>query len=243
MRAGEAQLPISQDAVTDRQIKRRVIALYQDLRVPRLYTMLKMAILPLSECVAHLPVEGRILDVGCGYGYLANYLSLQSPRRQVVGYDVASDRVQIAQQTIGSRRNVEFLVVNSPDRLSGMFDSIVMTEVLHHMPYEQQGPLLASVFAKLKPGGSFVMREGDKGFSLRYALFNYFSEWVLYCGKEKLKFRSAEEWARMLTTTGYELLRRIPSSPLFPYLTVTFICAKPLMPAADRQLPQHRQRA
>ena len=203
------------------------MALYQTASLPRLYTALKLSIIPLEDFSRYLPTEGKILDVGCGYGYVANYLSLDRTARYVTGHDVAADRIEVARRTIGERRNIEFVVARSRDLPASEFDGAIVADVLHHVPYAEQEMVLADLYGKLKPGGILVMRETDKKFRLRYFLFNCLLEWLLYLGKEKLKFRTAADWSRLLRSVGYEVRRVIPNPPLFPYLTATFVCVKP----------------
>ena len=213
--------------MTARDVRKQLTALYRDLSISPLYTALKLSILPINEAAAYLPIQGKILDVGCGYGYLANYLSLERAGRHVVGHDVAPDRIEIARRTVGNRQNVEFLVADSRKLPEAAFDGIVVADVLHHIPYEDQQAVLADLFSKLKPGGRLVLRETDKRFSLRFFIFNYGLEWVLYSRTEKLRFRSAADWTRILESVGYQVLHVIPNPPFFPYITATFICARP----------------
>lgn len=214
-----------------RQVRQQVIALYRATRLPRAYTLLKMLILP-TEAGEWLPKRGRILDVGCGYGYLANYLSLESPGRQVTAFDVAADRIQTARETVGGRRNIEFLAGRSEALPAQTFDGMVIADVLHHVPPAQQAPLLAGLTGTLKLGGILVLRETDQRPSLRYWLFNYLLEWVLYAGQEKLRFRPAAEWVRLLESAGYALTRTSRNPRWFPYVTVTFVCVKRSVDAA-----------
>ena len=108
----------------------------------------------------------------------------------------------------------------------GGFDGVVITDVLHHVPYVQQAPILEDVYRKLKPGGVLVIRETDIKFRLRYFIFNYALEWLLYLGVEKLKFRKAAEWRRMLEAVGFSVEQSIPNPRFFPYITVLFVCSK-----------------
>lgn len=146
--------------------------------------------------------------------------------RFVVGTDVAEDRISIARQTIGSRRNVEFLVKDCRDIPKDGFDGVVIADVLHHVPYLEQAKILADVYGKLKPGEVLIMRETDKKMRLRYFLFNYLLEWVLYFRAEKLNFRKSGESRKMLESVGFEFRDVIPSPRFFPYITGLFMYAK-----------------
>lgn len=212
------------------ELRQQLSDLYTRSAIERVYAALKFSILPFEQVAQYLPPEGRILEVGCGYGYVSNYLSLENPRRQVVGNDTAVDRVEVAKRTIGSRANIEFIAGDCREMPDEGFDGVVITDVLHHVPYDQQEPILRDVYRKLKPGGVLVMRETDIKFRLRYFLFNYLLELLLYYGVEKANFRKAEAWRQMLRRVGFTVQQSIPNPRFFPYITVLFVCAK--QPAA-----------
>ncbi len=213
---------------SERMLRRQVAALYPGTLWARLYTVLKFSLIPFEQFSRHIPRQGRILDLGCGYGYLANYLSLEAPQRLVLGIDVDTGRVRAAQQTIGQRSNIQFLLSDSRQLPSeATFDGAVIADVLHHVPYTEQQPILADLYDRLTPGGVLVMRETDQQRRVRYFLFNWLLEWVLYAGKEKLRFRSAGEWREMLEQVGYTVQQVIPQPAWSAYITATVVCVKP----------------
>jgi 2-polyprenyl-3-methyl-5-hydroxy-6-metoxy-1,4-benzoquinol methylase len=203
-----------------------VLALYTRSAIERAYAAAKMWLLPFEQLTSYLPSAGAILDVGCGFGYVANYLSLANPHRTVIGTDPSEDRIRVASGTVGTRSNVEFLAVDCRDLRRGGFSGVVITDVLHHAPYDQQLAILRDVYGKLAPGGTLVMRETAKKFRIRYFLFNYLLEQALYAGQEKARFRRTAEWQRMLEEVGFRVLHVIPNGPLFPYTTSLFVSTK-----------------
>lgn len=208
------------------ELRQRLSSLYSGSALQKGYTALKLSIIPFEQFSHYLPKEGRILEVGSGYGYVSNYLSLENPNRKVIGNDPAHDRTALAKSTIGSRTNIEFVSTDCREIVDGGFDGVVIADVLHHVPYAQQANILEDVYRKLKPGGVLVIRETDIKFRLRYFIFNYALEWVLYLGTEKLKFRRADAWRRMLEAVGFTVQHTIPNPRFFPYITVLFVCSK-----------------
>ena len=75
-----------------RGVRRELAALYRGSLFERVYTALKMTIIPFEQLSGFLPRRGTLLEVGCGYGYVANYLSLECPERVVIGIDGNLDR-------------------------------------------------------------------------------------------------------------------------------------------------------
>ncbi len=93
---------------------------------------------------------GRVLDMGCGTGALADAVAPQ----QYLGVDIDAESVRLAR-----RRHPEhtFLTLDEFDdgRPLPGFDVIVALAVIEHVP--DPGPWLARLAACLNPGGQFVL--------------------------------------------------------------------------------------
>ena len=203
-----------------------LIRLYPSSPLERLYLFLKMRIIPFEEFSAIMPRTGLIVDVGCGYGYIANYLALASSDRTVVGLDPNTKRLELCERTVGNRTNVRFAADDI--RKCDLFpaDGVLMADVLHHVPYAEQEEVLRGIHRVMRAGGIFLMRETRMSFSIRYFLFNYCLELLLYPMTEKLKFRKDHEWTHLLETVGFRIVRIIPNQGSFPYVCSSFICQK-----------------
>ena len=211
-------------------LREALIRLYSQSTAERIYGQLRLSIIPFEQFSQYLPKSGSILDMGCGFGYVANYLSLENGAagdRYVVGIDPSDSRIRAARRTIGGRRNLEFLAVDSRELPRTNFAGAVIADVLHHTPHDQHEPILADVYAKLRPGGTLVMRETAKKWGFRYLVFNYLLELLLYYGHEKANFRRTSEWKTLLEKVGFRVADVIPNPPLFPYMTSLFVCVKP----------------
>src|SRR5580698_3174471 len=71
----------------------------------RAYSLVRFSILRpklLSVMDLLLREEGRILDVGCGFGLFAAYFGQTQPRRQIVGVDPNGRRIQLARRVASS---------------------------------------------------------------------------------------------------------------------------------------------
>lgn len=97
----------------------------------------------------------RVLDAGCGNGFLENYLAEKA--KQVVGIDSSEKLLSFAKKNI-SQENVEFKQENLLEKLpvaDSSFDIVIANMVLQYLPE-------LSIFAQetertLKPNGTFLM--------------------------------------------------------------------------------------
>ncbi len=185
---------------------------------------LKMRIIPLEEFSQDMPCRGTIVDVGCGYGYITNYLSLDSSDRMVIGIDPSHERIEFCQKTVGRRGNIKFIAEDIQQVNIPSADGVIMADVLHHIPYSQHRQVLDKIHAILKKDGTFLMRETKKAGNIRYVLFNYLMECVLYPRSEKLNFRSDSEWIDTLEKSGFRIIRTISNQGSFPYMCTSFVC-------------------
>ncbi len=95
--------------MTTKAIKKKLFKLYCFSFLTKVYTFLKLFILPFKEFSSYLPEKGFFIDFGTGVGYMANFMSLGSQDRNVLGIDIDNKRISIAQKTISGRKNINFI--------------------------------------------------------------------------------------------------------------------------------------
>jgi 2-polyprenyl-3-methyl-5-hydroxy-6-metoxy-1,4-benzoquinol methylase len=95
--------------------------------------------------------HGRVLDLGCGHGYLTCRIAERAEVTDVVGVDQISD----FRCTHAKVRFLSQDLARAPELLGG-FDVVVATEFIEHLPEAAFMALLPRISAALKPGGRFV---------------------------------------------------------------------------------------
>ena len=55
-----------------------------------------------------LPEKGRILDIGCGYGFMSYMLQFSAPEREIIGYDYDEEKIAVANHCFSRNENIQF---------------------------------------------------------------------------------------------------------------------------------------
>jgi 2-polyprenyl-3-methyl-5-hydroxy-6-metoxy-1,4-benzoquinol methylase len=194
--------------------------------IERAYSLVRFSILRpklLSVMDLLLTDEGRILDVGCGFGLFAAYFGQTHPRRRIVGVDPSVRRIALAQgvaRSLGLQDHT-FIVGDVRDApIEGPFDAIYVLDVMHHLPREDQEGVLERLRSLLVPGGILLMK--DITTEPRFGL--YFTEALdrLMVGwREPLAYRHHREWAEMLAGLGFKVrMVRVPDILPYPHVVI-----------------------
>ncbi len=107
-----------------------------------------------------VPVDGRVLDLGCGAGVpVAKKLA---ERASVIGVDISAAQVELAREKVpeASFINADMMAVEFPPE---SFDGISAFFSLTHLPREEHAVMLQRIAGWLRPGGVFVASMGDSG--------------------------------------------------------------------------------
>jgi 2-polyprenyl-3-methyl-5-hydroxy-6-metoxy-1,4-benzoquinol methylase len=194
--------------------------------VERAYAFVRFSILRpklLSVMDLMLTDEGRILDVGCGFGLFAAYFGQTQPRRRIVGIDLDTRRVRIARgvaSSLGLDQH-EFVVGDVQDaRLAGPFDAVYMLDVMHHLPHAVQRPVLERLRDLLVPGGVLLMK--DITTEPRHELlFTELLDRAMVGWRAPLAYRHHREWGQMLTELGFRVrMVRVPDVLPYPHVVI-----------------------
>jgi ubiquinone/menaquinone biosynthesis C-methylase UbiE len=146
--------------------------------------------------LAVAPAPARILDVGCGTGYLLRVLAARCPQAvELVGVDPARAMIAAARAAAGDDRlrwvegTAEELAL--PD---GCFDLVVSTTSFDHWADQQAG--LAECARVLAPGGWLVLTD-------------LFSGWLAptLVGSRCRKARTKRRASRLLGRAGFQDIR------------------------------------
>ena len=188
-----------------------------------LYARLRWRLCPFEEIERYVPKEGTIIDIGCGYGLLANFLVLKSAKREVTGIDLSVGRIRVAQKTTDNRKKIQFKLMDALDLQLEKYNTVVMSDFLHHINCEAQEELLARCYQDLPTGSFLIIEEVDNRPLWKY-WFAIMSDKILNIGERQF-FRNHREFQKLLQRIGF-LVKTKKVDEGIPLSDILFICKK-----------------
>ena len=165
----------------------------------------------------------KVLDLGCGTGYLASVLAERvGPGGKVIGVDPDKERLRVAREQYSSS-NVVFLEGSSEDFPKDQYDIVFSNYVLHWI--KDKKAVFEIVYQNLKPGGCFAFNALESLPSLlgplldlmgpdiskrirdawHFVPFEAYEEMAVQCGFS-LKSKEGQDTSRAMTFVNIEAL-------------------------------------
>lgn len=159
----------------------------------------------------NLQAGDRVLDMGCGTGWLCRQISARASAGTVVGIDLSDEMIAQARRSSAAFPNLHFLV-GGAERIPwehGYFSKVITVESAYYWPDPARG--LQEMFRVLREGGS------------AWILINFYRD-NPYCHqwarelKVPVKLLSAQEWSRLFEDAGFARVnhQRIPDTSPSP---------------------------
>jgi 2-polyprenyl-3-methyl-5-hydroxy-6-metoxy-1,4-benzoquinol methylase len=173
----------------------------------RLHVVVRNLLCPMDRVAAAAPLRGRCLDIGCGHGLLAFYLTVGEAERSVLAIDVSPDKVAAARKTRLPAGRVEFRCEDYAAVKEGGFDVIALVDVLYLVPEDVQQLMIGWSWAHLAAGGILLIKEIAERPRWKYWL-NYVEETMAVkllgiTSGRSFHFRSAESLKGELEGAGF----------------------------------------
>jgi uncharacterized protein (DUF2062 family)/SAM-dependent methyltransferase len=194
-----------------------------------------------------------LVDIGCGQGLMLAILA-EARRRarggawtqpveppmfdRMVGIETRPRIAGIARAALSG----EAEIVSDDARLVALprAHCLLLFDVLHLMPADDQERLLASAASALEPGGAIFIREADRSAGWRFRMVqvgNRLKALAVGRWRQPFHFRSADEWTTCFARLGLRSEVR-PMGEGTPFGNILFR----LTQAADQAVPSGRTR-
>ncbi|HVQ40200.1 MAG TPA: class I SAM-dependent methyltransferase, partial [Pyrinomonadaceae bacterium] len=146
------------------------------------------------EIARVIPRGSRVLDVGCGNGYIAHHLSALLTGK-VVGIDLGAK----------SEAPIDYRTFNGTDFpvAAGSFEAVLFCYVLHHA--QNLNAIMAEVSRVLQPGGRVVIYEDiPETWWDRLVCLIHDRKWRGRTGP--CTFQTPAKWGLLFTAAGFEIV-------------------------------------
>jgi 2-polyprenyl-3-methyl-5-hydroxy-6-metoxy-1,4-benzoquinol methylase len=160
----------------------------------------------------------RVLDVGCGEGWLARRLAESGVA--VVGVDGSEPLIASAREAGGGEFHLLSYeeITSDPSRAGGGYDVVVLNFALLHREIE---PLLRALSGALAPSGALVIQtlhpwsgRGEQEYRDGWREESFAALGEGYARAMPWYFRTLESWVAELGASGYRLVElREPRNP------------------------------
>jgi len=110
----------------------------------------------------HLPKEGQITDIGCGYGFLAYMLSFLSEGRRITGIDYDAEKIEVADNCPAKNDRLRFICADALEMTLPKSRAFILADVLHYFSEEKQEKLIVTCIENLEEGGVLIIRDADR---------------------------------------------------------------------------------
>jgi len=108
------------------------------------------------------PAKGKMLDVGCGFGFMTYLLHFASKDREFTGIDLDEDKIEMANNCFSKDSKINFIFGDALEFVFETYDAIFMADVLHYMRPDEQKLLIEKSISHLNPGGVLIIRADNK---------------------------------------------------------------------------------
>ena len=168
-----------------------------------------------------VPQEGLVIDVGCGYGFFANYMGLKASKRRVVGLEINKRKLHRCNRGV---KNVDFKDAMLETSSSHSADAIVLYHVLHHLnSFKDQEQLLETAVRVFKPDGVFIIIEVAEK-----PLWKLWVAWLvdhlLYFG-DGIFYRTKAEMLNLLERKLKLLVKTFPCDRYAPFSHIAYVAS------------------
>jgi 1-acyl-sn-glycerol-3-phosphate acyltransferase len=158
-----------------------------------------------AEFENFVPPRGKIVDAGCGYGFLSYVLSLRHSERNITAVDYDAEKIAVARNCYPAGTRVTFVHADLKTFEFEAADCFIFCDVLHYLDRKSIEELARKLALKLNQGGVIIVRDADAGNREFNRIAEFFSTKVVRFNRteNKLNFLLPDDICRIFAARGF----------------------------------------
>ena len=109
-----------------------------------------------------LPRKGKMLHIGCEYGFATYLMHFSSVEREFTGIDGNEDKIETANNCFGKDDKINFIFTDALEFQFETYDAIIISDILPSMQPADQRKVIEKCINSLTPGGSIIIKIKNK---------------------------------------------------------------------------------
>ncbi len=212
---------------------------YRNLtRMEKFIVWMRFKTVPVKEIAGMIPPEGKILDLGCGFGIFSYFLAQKYPKLEVVGIDPSGERIKAANDVFLRPENLRFFRGEIKDLAEKDFDATLLIDVEYLLSREELIEMLKQCYEKIRPGGVLIIKTMNRRRHFRHLLaistpiliskiLSIFRFKIFGFRKGKPHYYHPGAFKKMLKEAGWQLMevRDLPMK-FFIYPHIIYFCKR-----------------
>ncbi|HTD40579.1 MAG TPA: class I SAM-dependent methyltransferase, partial [Mucilaginibacter sp.] len=114
-----------------------------------------------------LPRKGKMLHIGCEYGFATYLMHFASKEREFTGIDEDEDKVETANNCFSKDDKINFIFTDALKFQYETYDAIIISDVLPYLQEADQKKVIEKCISSLNPNGSIIIRIKNKNLAPR----------------------------------------------------------------------------
>jgi cyclopropane fatty-acyl-phospholipid synthase-like methyltransferase len=138
----------------------------------RIHIFIRFLTAPFLRTLDVVPRGSRVLEIGAGHGTYALLLTHSGAAREVICVEPDARK-----SLLPMRQPKVKWIAGYDDCVRGTFDAIVIYDATHRLSIESRTALYRRIFERLRPGGTFVLKDLDPEHRLKMG-WAAFQDWL-----------------------------------------------------------------
>lgn len=114
-----------------------------------------------GNCFLGNDKEYRVLDLGCGNGFLSEVVFNKLPKAHIVAFDLTENMLQAYKKKLANHSGKFELKVGDfrKDPIGNNYDIIIAGLALHHLTWEEREKFYETLYGSMNQRGLFIARD------------------------------------------------------------------------------------